>query len=344
MKLLQILFITLLVSSCSLNIKKNFDNYQPQFLGKTDFMPSKEELQHKSPKVVVFSLDENNNAVSTQSNLGKSIADYIEGILSRERLAEIVDRSANKKLANEIALNELKGKTNYKGPKIADYAISGSISNASFTSKYVNGSTYVDPNSLRVVTIPPQYKYSSSVSGNIKIFELPSLTAIDTVEFKANKSRAESVKRKGGFSLGALQIGGENEEGVKRDDGLVREAALTAIQKITTNLKNIFAKTGYILEKRQYEKKTIFKISLGALDGLKKGDKVEITGKYEVENPITEEIEIENRIIAQGKVSDKIDPKTSWIVINNSKNIDKIRLGDKAKLKYKQNFFAKLFN
>lgn len=344
MKLLQILIVTLLLNSCATNIKKNFDNYQPQFLGKTEFMPSKEELESKSPKVVVFALDENDNLVATQSSLGQAIANNIENILAQNRLAEIVDRSANKKLKNEIALNELKGNSNYKGPKVADYAIAGSISNANFTSKYVNGSTYINPKNYQVVTTPPQYRYSSNVSGNIKIFELPSLTAIDTVEFSGNKSRSENVKRKGGFSLGAIQLGGESEEGAKRDDGLVKQAASEAIKKITTKLQNIFAKSGYILEKRQLKNNTIFKISLGQLDGLKKGDNVEITGKYEVENPITEEIEIENRIIAQGKISDKIDPKTAWIVINNENNAKKIRLGDKAKLKYQKSFFAKIFS
>jgi len=344
MKLLQFLILTLLLTSCSANIKKNFDKYQKQFLSKTEFMPSKKELKRKAPKIVIFSLDENGNLVATQSGLGQSIANNIENILAKNKLAEIVDRSANKKLKNEISLNELKGTSNYKGPKVADYAISGSISDASFISKYVNGTTYINPKNFQLVTIPPRYKYSSSVSGNIKIFELPSLTAIDTVEFKGASSRSENVKRKGGFSMGSIQIGGENIEGTNRDDGLVRKTAQSAIKKLKLKLQNIFAKTAYILEKRQYKNKTIFKIPLGRLDGLKKGDKIEITGKYEVENPITEEIEIENRIIAQGVISDKIEPKTSWIVISKEENAKKIRLGDKIKLQYKKGFFAKLFN
>lgn len=344
MKLLPLIIITLILNSCALNVKKDFDNYQKQFLSKTAFMPSKKELKTKAPKVVIFALEENDNIVATQSGLGKSIANDIESILAKDRLAEIVDRSANKKLKKEISLSELKGKSHYKGPKVADYAIYGSISDASFSSKYQNGSTYVNPKNLQVVTIPAQYRYYSRVSGNIKIFELPSLNAIDTLEFNDKDSRAENVKRKGGLSLGGIQIGGESVAGAKRDDGLVRRAAHKAIKKLNVKLKNIFAKSGYILEKRQFNNKIIFKIPLGRLDGIKKGDRLEITGKYEVENPITEEIEIENRIIAHAQVSDKIEPKTSWIVIKNAQNANKIRLGDKAKLKYKSGFFAKFFN
>ena len=270
------------------------------------------------------------------------MSDNIENILAKNQLAEIVDRSSNKKLEHEISLNELKGSGSYKGPKTADYAISGSISDASFISKYQNGSTYINPKNFQVITIPPSYKYTSSVAGNIKIFELPSLTAINIIEFKDKKSRTENVKRKGGFSLGGIQIGGETKDGVQRDDGLVRKTAYSALEKITVTLKNIFAKSGYILEKRQYDKKTIFKIPLGRLDGLKKGDRIEITGKYEVENPITGEIEIENRIIAQGKISDKIEPKTSWIVVSDEESSKRIRLGDKVKMKYKKNFFKDL--
>lgn len=304
-------------------------------------MPSADNLEGRSPKVVVFALDENNNEVAKNSNLGTSIANNIENMLTRDRLIELVDRNAAKKLEKEIALAEMTKTGSYKGPAIADYAISGAISNADFTSKYSSGSTYVNPKNMQVVTIPPQFSYSSSVAGNIKVYELPSLTVVENIEFSGAYSRSENVRQKGGVSLGALQIGGEQVDGATRDDGLVRKAGEDAILDTKIELKNAFAKRGYILEKRTLDDKAIFKITLGSQDGIKQDDEFEIIGHFEVENPISGETEVERRIIATGKVSDQINPKNSWVVINEKERVNSIRLGDELKIKYTRNGFEK---
>ena len=328
-------------SSCSPTIK-NFSAYQKQFLSKSEFMPSKEALENKPPKIVVFAFEENKNETATQASLGESIANDVENIISNNRLAELVDRKANSKLEKEIALAEMNKTGSYKGPKVADYAISGALSNASFTSKYSSGSTYVNPKNGQLVSIPPQYKYSSEVAGNLKIYELPSLTVVESIEFKGDQSRSENVRQDGGLNFGGIQLGGKQIDGISRDDGLVRRAGEDGIKNIEIDLKNALAKKGYILEKRILGKKSIFKISLGSDDGLKQGDKFEIVGQYETQNPITEESEVERRIIANGVISDKIDPKTSWVIIDNSENENAIRLGDTVKMKYQRGFFDKL--
>jgi len=340
----KLIFALLLLSSCSTTIK-NFDKYEKQFLSKSSFLPTAENLEGKSPKLVVFPLDENGNDVAKQAGLGTAIANNIENVLTRDRLVEIVDRSAATKLQKEIALAEMNKTGSYKGPKVADYAISGAISNADFSSKYSSGSTYVNPKNGQVVTVPPRFTYSSHAAGNIKVYELPSLTVVENIEFSGEKSRSENVQQKGGITLGALQIGGEQVSGTSRDDGLVRKAGEDAVDEAKTDLKNVFAKKGYILEKRVFEKKTIFKISLGSLDGIKQDNEFEVIGQYEVENAITSQTEIERRIIATGKVSDKIDPKSSWVVIDDKEKENAIRLGDAVKIKYKKSqmeSFAKL--
>ncbi len=335
---LKNLALLLIIASCAPTIK-NFEQYQKQFLTKTEFMPSKDALENKPAKVVVFALDENDNQVSIQSQLGSAIANNIENILSQNRLAELVDRKATAKLQKEISLAEMNKTGSYKGPKVADYAISGTISNAGFASKYSSGSTFINPKTGQIVSVPPKFTYSSDVAGNIKIYELPSLNVIEAIEFSGKKSRSENVQQKGGLTLGALQIGGEQAKGIERDDSLVRKAGEDAIDNIKIDIKNSFAKKGYILEKRVYEGKAIFKISLGSIDGLKQGDKFEIIGQYEIENAITNQSEIERRVIGSGTVTDKIDPKTSWVIIDDAKKADSIRLGDSIKMKYKKSSF-----
>jgi hypothetical protein len=230
----------------------------------------------------------------------------------------------------------------YAGPKVADYAVSGIITNADFNSKYVEGSVYVNPKNGNTITIPPKFVYKASISGNIKVYELPSLAVVNGIELSGLATRSENVQNNGGFALGGIRIGGENAESVKRDDGLVRKAVIDAISFAEANILNAFAKRGYILEKRTLNKETIFKVNLGFEDGLKHGDKFDVSGEYEIENPITGKAEIEKKIIASGTISQIIDPKTCWVIISDSKQASAVRIGDVIKLKYKASSFKSI--
>ena len=338
MKKLIFLLIFTLSASCTPAIK-NFDKYQKQFASKSSFMPTEEQLDKKTVKVAVFDFDEKDIELAKQANLGKSLAGELETFLAKNKLAELVDRSASSKLQQEIQLAEMNKTGAYAGPKVADYAVSGVITNADFNSKYVEGSVYINPKNGNTITIPPKFVYKASISGNIKVYELPSLDVVNAIELSGLATRSENVQNNGGFAIGGIRIGGENAEGVKRDDGLVRKAVIDAVSFAEANILNAFAKRGYILEKRTLNKETIFKINLGFEDGLKHGDKFDVFGQYEIENPITGKAEIERKIIANGSISQIIDPKTCWIIISDSKQASAIRIGDIIKLKYKASSF-----
>ena len=343
-KILSSLLIIVSICSCAPTIK-NFAKYQKQFLTETQFMPSEENLEGKAPKVVVFEFDEANIETAKQADLGNTIAKSVEGVLASNRLAEIVDRKSASKLQKEVQLAEMNKTGAYKGPRIADYAISGAISNADYSSKYNSGSTYINPRNGQVISIPPKFVYNAQVVGNIKIYELPSLTVIDTIELDGKSVRTENVQQDGGFSLGGIQVGGTQEGGLQRDDGLVREAGADAVDEAESAIRNAFAKRGFILEKRTFDGKAIFKVNLGSEDGIKHGDKFELIGQYEVENSISGKSEVERRVIASGVISDKIDPKNSWIILDDKKQESVIRIGDMVKMKYSKSAmksFAKM--
>ena len=242
LKLLALLFV---ITSCTPTIK-NFDKYQKQFISKSDFMPDEKTLENKLLKVAIFDFEEGEIETAKQSNLGKSVATNMENILSKFKLAELVDRKATEKLQKEVQLSEMNKTGSYKGPKLADYAVSGSISNANFANKYVSGSTFVNPKTGDVISIPPKFVYSSQVVGNIKVYELPSLTVIDTIELDGKSVRTENVQQDGGISFGGIQVGGTQEGGIQRDDGLVREAGADAVDEAESAIRNAFAKRGFI--------------------------------------------------------------------------------------------------
>ena len=337
-----LILVILLISSCSSTIA-DFAEYQQSILPKASFMPTEQMLEGKPPKVVVLELDNSEDAiVAKQADLGESMAVNIENILTAKRLAELVDRKAAKKLEKEIALAELNNQAgSYEGPKVADYAISGIISDAGFTKKYKSAGIAVDLQG-RITRTPAKFIYSSEVSGNVKIYDLPSMAVAQTFEIKGRKIKTENVQADNNVSvLGVVEFGGQQVKGRDRDDNLVRLAGFEAIDSISYNLQNYFAKKGYILEKRVNNKKAIFKINLGSEDGIKTGDEFEIIGKFEITNQITEKTQIENRVIASGKVSDRINPESSWVIIKDKKSVDNIRLGDMVKFKYSRSFLNK---
>ncbi len=334
----KFLILIAVVASCAPTIK-NFENYQKQFLTKSSFLPSEENLEGKMAKIAVFDLDQNENQVAIQAGLGATMSNNIENVLTKNRLAQLVDRKVVTKLQKEIQLSEMNKTGSYKGPIVADYAISGAISNAGFTKKYSSGSTFYDPKSKTFITIPPRFTYKADVSGNIKIYELPSMAVIENIDFSGKKVRTENVQQNGGLAFGGLQIGSQQAAGSDRDDSLVRKAGEDAIDNIVVDIKNSLSQKGYILEKRVFDNKTIFKVSLGSANGIAHGDEFEIIGQYENENAITGKVEVERRVIATGAVSDKIDPKSCWVVIDDKKKINQIRLGDMVKMKYKKSRF-----
>lgn len=332
---IKILILVLLTASCAPTIK-NFDKYQKQFLTKSKFLPSQENLDGKTPKIAVFPFEDNDNQVASQAGLAKSMAANVENVLTKNKLATLVDRAATEKLAKEVQLAEMNKTGSFSGPQVADYAISGVISNASFTKKYTDGSTYINPKTQTLVTVPPSFTYNSEVSGNIKIYELPSMAVMENIEYNGSDSRKENVQQDGGVSFGGLRIGGNQVDGAERDDNLVRKAGEDAIIDIESDIKNILGQKGYVLEKRTFENKTIFKITLGSSNGIKHGDKIEIVGQFESENPISQKVEVEKRVIAQAVVTNLIDPKSSWIILDDEKKSSQVRLGDVAKGKYKK--------
>ncbi len=339
-KFIAIFLILLATISCATKIR-NFEKYQTQLIPKSQFIPNTEEYNQKLPRVLVFQLEENNIEIATQSELGLSLAKNIENILSQNNLAEIVDRSIGIKLKEEISLAEINNNSSYDGPKISDYAIVGTISNATFSSTYKAEKNKYNKNTGTYNYTPPQFTYISQVNGNIKILEVPSLETVKIIEFNGEETESENVQKSGGLNIGLISIGGKESESRKRNDGLVRRAGKNALFNISEKLQNVFAKIGYIIEKRAYKNKAIFKINLGKDDGIKEGDHFNIIAKYQIQNPLTGEEEIEEKIVATGRVSNKIDPKNSWIIIKNKENINKIRLGDKLQIFYKESFSKK---
>jgi hypothetical protein len=307
-------------------------------------MPSEDAVEGKPTKVVVFEFD-NGGDIASQVGLNVSLASNVESAITEDMVVQIIDRNAAAKMKKEIELAEInKSSGEYKGPLIADYAVSGTISNASFNSRFIEESVGYNPILNQYYKIPAKFNYSSQVSGNIKIYQMPSMSVVQTFQFSGSKSRTEDAPVNTKTSFFGFSKEREVGSGKTMDAGLVSGAGSESIENIKSDLKNFFAKRGYILEKRVLKNKTIFKVSLGSADGLKRGDKFEIIQKREEKNSITDKSEISEVVLGEGVVSDIVNSDSAWVIVKNDDILNVVRLGDIIKMKYKNAFFKSVKN
>lgn len=331
---LIIIFVSLINISCVPTIK-NFAKYDKQPILKSELI-NKAELKKNISSVVVFPF--NNKNQKNQSSLGQALAVNIENILVANKLANLQDRNAFNKLEKEILLAEITdNSTNYKGPIKADFVISGEISEASFTHKFIAAQYVYNSNSSLPYRIPPKHKYTANFSGNIKIYQLPELTVKEIIPLKANSTIYEDAIEQRSWLINT-KVDTSNLK--KENQSLLKEAAFKSLKKNQHILKNIFSnyRKSYILEKRYNGKKYIFKISTGKNFNLKHGQKVKIFQKLKTINPLTNKETLETHQLGVGIISNIINENSAWIIVKDKNVAGKLKLGDFVTVIYPRSF------
>lgn len=316
--------VVVMFSGCGTSIG-SIDAYTPVPLEKSSFMPSKEELKSGKTKVVLTAINDGDFKLAKEAHLGQSLYIELERELSTSGTAEILDRSIAKKFEKEIRLSEM-GSESQMGEEelsVAKYAISGSLSNVQFTSRFVEVSKFVDKKG-RVIVIPAHYIYTASVSGILKIYSIPSMKVLKTIEFSDNTMRSEDSKRY------------EAHHMPSDVSGMINKAGRSAIHATRHEFKNFLAPKGYIMAKRVKDDMNIVQVSIGKLDGLKEGNDVKIFTTVSTVNPLTDEKEIKDIKIADGVVSENVSDHDAWIIVKESTK--ELKLGDYAKATYSKGF------
>jgi len=307
-----------LLSGCATTIP-NPNTFAKVSLKPTTVMPTKAELSNKNARVVVFSVDDRDIKIAKSAKAGHTLSTELTKHISVTG-AEIVDRSIAKKLQKEIALAELKGNNDYKGPNIADYAISGKVSTANTDASFTESSSWKDKKGVWH-TIPAKCTYSAEINATMSIYKLPSLKFAKSISVEGSVSTSEDTRNSNcSYSRSA-------------QEGLVRSAATSAINKARTGFQNYFAPKAYVLERRIKEDKNIFKISKGKTYGFTPDSEILFYQAEIANNPITGEESIEEAVISKGTISDRVGDKHAWIVVDDE-TASLIKLGDYVKVEY----------
>ncbi len=313
------LLILLFLSGCGASID-SLEAYTPVPLENSAFMPTKEEIKSGKTKVILTPINDASFMLAQKANLGQSLYVELERQLSTSGTVEILDRTASEKFEKEIRLSELNqaSKMSEVDLFVAKYAISGSLSNAQFVSRFVETQRWQDKEGKTHI-IPAHYIYTASVSGILKIYAIPSMKVLKTIEF------SDSARRTGDIYYPA-DVG-----------GMLNQAGRSAIHSTRHDFKNYLAPKGYIMQQRSDGEKKIVQVNIGKADGLETGEEVDIYSVRSNTNPFTQEEEVESVKIAKGLISDKLNAHHAWIIIEEQHQ--EIKLGDYIKANYSKEFF-----
>ena len=291
-------------------------------------MPSKNEVNYAKYKVVIFSPNNSANALARSANVGNSIAAALE-IQIAEGGSDIVDRTIANVLEEEIRLAEMRGRSEYHGPNIADFAITGTVTETKIKSsfskeerrKLEDGSYSVSPASCTHV---------AQIEANLRVYSLPEIKYVKSFSIKRSKKLSQETNNS------RCPLAQAERE------GLVRAAATRAVNVQREVIKNYFARKAYVLERRLDKRRNLFKLSAGEIVGLKPNLKVVFYQVRRSRNGITGEVVHEVHSVAEGQVSTLVGPNYAWVYVDDEEDATKIRMGDYAKANHSVSGFKKV--
>ena len=320
---------TLGLSGC-MQTKENISEYSDVSMIKADILPTKESLAGAKQKIVIFPADTSNSPLAKSSHAGTAISTALETHLA-EVGVEIVDRNIANKLKKELALAESKGKSQYNGPDIANYAITGSISNASIASKFTARRSYTNDDGKTSVT-PAYCRFTASVSANLKLYKLPGLAYSKTI----------TTDDKSSFSTDTSNSRCPISNASAAD--LIQKAAKEGVEGNRAEFQNFFAPKAYVLERKVSGDKSLFKISAGKNFGFMPESTITFYNLEVKANPLTGDVAVEEYEVVKGTVTaNLISDKFAWILVDDE-HADQVKLGDYVKVKYEVSFINDLMS
>jgi hypothetical protein len=174
-------------------------------------------------------------------------------------------------------------------------------------------------------------KYKISVSGDCNLENI--LRSLDNVEIGENGDfKIEILKSIENFGNNKLYFGTVEIIDLKtssKEKTFAFSGDHSSLNNAYKKVVNFFSKKrGYVIEKRKdNDGEFIFKVNLGRIDGIKKDMRVDIYTYRENDSFLKETKKMRKHKIATGVVSNMINDRDSWILLENKKYAPKVSEG-----------------
>jgi len=291
-------------------------------------------VNKKKPKIAV--LPPSDNTRYRQCNLYITAQEYLIQTLANTGIVEIVERSQLDAIMQEIKFKAgITGEIDAeKFSKIAygvDFVIVGSISSASVTTRFTEGSSWVDKKGKRY-NVSPSCNTEAKVDLRFRVITFPSGTIQTALNMKGNKSDLRDVQSS--YDCRVLQ-----------PCELLVEAIDAAIDNGREDIMQSFPVYGYVyktLTNRKNPKERLAFINLGINDGIKGGSELEIIEFIRETDPIKRIPIFRAQVIGECTVSETDLQHDRSICIVSEDSADRVFKGHAVKLKVTESFGRKL--
>lgn len=290
----------------------------------SEFMPSQAELVGEQRSVVVLPVKIDSNADFETGAVRQVSSELENGLITAG--VEIVDRSLAAKLGDEILAYEATGQFSGAGIDVADVAILPAIHNVGIAKSFTPASNYVNKDGKRIYT-PAKCSYEATVTGNVKLFELPELTETEAFNMRGTASTALSINN--------------SSCPVSQDIAysLASQASGNSVYNILSDIQKNFSKSGYVMQYRKRDDLHLVNITLGTGQKLKEGQKIIFATKLSQPDYTTGENVISTVVYDfTGVVSDMIDSGSAWVIVDEEAE-GRLKKGDIAKTDFEKSLW-----
>ena len=303
-----ILMLTL--SGCASMSGAPVSNIHEVSFEQAEVQPLKDWLDGSRVKVVISPTEGKEWPMVQQAMLMPLFSQVIERAVE-ESGSEVVDRSLNSSLRDEMRLAESKGSGNFDGPEVAHFAIK-----PAFTRVTVDSPMEVPGmlSGLFTKKGPPVYDHDLVVEGRIRLYEIPSMRLVDTLQFKEEQKESDNSPR------------------MADADARLRSAFEKAFERVRDDFKNLIAPRGAIVKKGISDSGTVFQVMMGSDQKVASHAKVKIFSV--IDGAETQ--------IAEGTVIGDVTPRHCWISADDPKSAARIRQGDVARLVIDDSLLGKI--
>lgn len=303
---------------CASGRVSNLDAYDDVPMNKVVPYPSTAEMRKRAYELVIV----DRPAVGIDEGLlvkaRAQVRRALEGIAA-EAGAAVIDRSLQEigGIRTEGVLGELEGRESEEISG-ADYALATRFSKYRYTAQWKRPFKFVWQSLEDIAGKPGTCTHKAEVDVDVQLIEIGSndrVTRTYALEH-AIEQKTKDLDPTCGIAPVTLNV-------------LFESALDEALSCLNLPLGSTLSPRGHVTAHRKAPsaERHIYRISLGAAQGMKRGDRVEIRREQRAMSPTGEETRSE-RVIAVGEVSDQVMAQSSWIAADPSEAASEILNGD----------------
>jgi hypothetical protein len=281
-------------------------------LDKSDVPARRDWIEGQRVKVIVTPVEGGDFHAARHAQIDALLSRGLERAVD-EAGAEVIDRALASRLKDELRLAEARGSGNFEGPAVAHFAVKPSFEKVAINSLREEKGLFSKLVSKK--DEPPSYKHQLVVEGSVRVYELPNMKLVQTLQF------AESFGEQNALP------------GLPNADARLREAFEKAFLRVRSDFKNLVAPRGAVVRKGMTEGGVVFQLMIGREHRVEPRSKVRI---------VSVSASGDESPVAEATVTSDIAARSAWVSVGDPLAAAKVREGDLGRLVIDDSLLGKL--